>query len=66
MKLKEKTLRADHFSAQDWLFREFMDKMKRNNVKKILVYTEDAEGNSRSFEWCIPKSKKKIIEFISS
>ena len=55
----------EEFTAQSWLFREFLDKMKRNNVKRLLVYTEDTDGNPESFEWCIPKNKKKIIEFIS-
>jgi hypothetical protein len=29
------------FDAQQWLFREFLDKMKRNNVTSLLVYTKD-------------------------
>ncbi len=54
------------FDAQNWLFREFMDKMKRNNVRKLLVYTEDKEGNPKLFEWRVQKNKKKILKFISS
>ena len=55
------------FTAQDWLFREFLDKMKRNNVKSLLVYTEDKEGNPRKFEWGMPKKiRGKTLDFISS
>lgn len=56
----------ESFTAQSWLFREFMDKMKKNNVRSLFVYSEDSEGNPQSFEWCVPKSKKKMLEFISS
>lgn len=55
------------FTAQDWLFREFLDKMKRNNVTSLLVYTKDKEGNPRKFEWCMPKKiKGDTLKFISS
>lgn len=57
----------NEWSAQSWLFREFLDKMKRNNVRSLLVYTEDNEGNPCKFEWMMPKKmKKETIEFISS
>lgn len=55
------------FTAQDWLFREFLDKMKRNNVISLLIYTKDKEGILRKFDWCMPKKiKGKTLEFISS
>lgn len=68
VKLKKGELKTppEAFTAQSWLFREFMDKMQRNNVRSLLVYSEDAEGNPQCFEWCMPKNKKKMLEFISS
>lgn len=64
---KKSNTEIQEFSAQSWLFREFLDKMKRNNVRSLLVYTEDNEGNPRKFEWMMPKKmNKETIEFISS
>ena len=64
---KNSNKEIQEFSAQSWLFREFLDKMKRNNVRSLLVYTEDNEGNPHKFEWMMPKRmKKETIDFISS
>lgn len=56
----------ESFTAQSWLFREFMDKMQKNNVRSLLVYSEDSDGSPQLFEWCMPKNKKQLLELISS
>jgi hypothetical protein len=56
----------ESFTAQSWLFREFMDKMQKNNVRSLLVYSEDSDGSPQLFEWCMPKNKEKLLELISS
>ena len=46
MNKKNKKKLAD-FDAQSWLFREFLDKMKRNNVKSIFCFTVDKYKNKK-------------------
>ena len=31
------------FDAQSWLFREFLEKMKKNNIKSVFCFTEDKD-----------------------
>jgi hypothetical protein len=63
--MKNKKIKTD-FDAQSWLFREFLEKMKKNNVKSIFCFTEDKEGNQKSFEFCLTKKQKKELpNFIS-
>lgn len=37
----------NEWSAQDWLFREYLEKLRKNNVERVYVVTEDKEG----FQW---------------
>ncbi len=39
----------EDWSAQDWLFREYLSKLKQNNVKRIFVITEDMNENQLTF-----------------
>ena len=65
MSKKQQKKLAD-FDAQSWLFREFLDKMKRNNVKSIFCFTVDKYKNKKAFEFCLTKKQKKSIpDFIS-
>ena len=54
------------FTAQNWLFREFLSKMKLNNTKSLFVYSKDKYDNKVSHSWCLSKKDKKSIpDFIS-
>ena len=54
------------FTAQNWLFREFLTKMQLNNTKSLFVYSKDKYGNETSQSWCLSKKDKKSIpDFIS-
>lgn len=49
------------FPAQDWLFREFLEKMKKNNVKKLLVYSVDKFNTPLFFEYGIAQKDRNNI-----
>lgn len=65
-KLTKKELQLEEFHVQQWLYREFLGKLKKNNVKSVLVYIEDKNGAMRSFEHMINKKshKRKVLSFL--
>ena len=50
------------FSTQDWLFIEFLSKMKLNNVKSLFTYHKDKYGNEVTHSWCLSKKNIKSIK----
>lgn len=42
-------MKIEKWPAQSWLFRELLCKMKKNNVERVFMITEDKEGNQISF-----------------
>lgn len=55
---------ADFAGAEEWLFREYLEKLKKNNVKRVFVVTEDGYETQRfySHNFISDSYVKKSIE----